>query len=64
MNCSGSTSATSGTSIVPPLAARHGQWLKRPLRSPGPTINPGRTSSARSPNTAVTSASQAAFCGP
>ena len=64
MNCSGSSSPRSGTSISPPSSARHGQWLKRPLRSPGPTIRPGRTISARSPNTFCTSASQAAFCGP
>ena len=64
MNCSGLSSGTPGTSIAPPSAVRQTQWLKRPVGSPGPTISPGRTISARAPNTRKTSASQAAFCGP
>ncbi len=64
MHCSAAGGGTSGTSIRPPAATRHGQYEKRPVGSFGPTIRPGRTIVARAPNAAFSAASQAPFCGP
>src|ERR1700735_5497645 len=41
INCTGSVGAP-GASTGPPRSRRTGQYVKRSLSSPGPTINPGR----------------------
>ena len=63
MNCTGS-SGEPGASTSPPRATRCGQYVKRPVGSCGPTMRPGRTTSAASPNASSTIRSQAAFRAP
>ena len=50
MTCVG-RSGGAGASTSPPRATRCGQYVNRPVGSCGPTIRPGRTTSARSPKT-------------
>ena len=53
-----------GASTSPPRAIRCGQYVNRPVGSCGPTIRPGRTTSARSSKTSRTASSQSALSGP
>ncbi len=56
-----------GASTSPPRMRRAGQYVKRSLASKGPTINPGRTTSARALASAArfrTTRSQRALSGP
>src|SRR5581483_7043464 len=53
-----------GARIGPPRRARCGQYVKRSVGSFGPTIRPGRTRIARSPNARSASCSHSAFSAP
>ncbi len=64
MKATGS-SGVPGASISPPCSTRMGQYEKRSVRSPGPTMSPGRTMSVLfSPKVAFASISPRTFRSP